>query len=116
MTIFEKSMLGDGYSIILPEVHSQPLDQDQEYCILKGRNGAGEQRVRFHDYGKIYSIPGLYERLFYKKLKCSSPSTICGYLKEVVDSNDSELSNLRVLDLGAGNGMVGEELSNIRIN
>ncbi len=86
-----------------------------EYCILKGSNGAGEQRIRFHDYGKIYSIPGLYERLFYKELKCTSPSTICGYLKEAVDKNNSELSDMRVLDLGAGNGMVGEELNTMGV-
>ncbi len=115
MNILEKDMMTDDYSIILPDTQSQTLDQDAEYCILKGSNGAGEQRIRFHDYEKIYAIPGLYERLFYKKLKCTSPSTICGYLKEVVDKNNSELRNLRVLDLGAGNGMVGEELSKIGV-
>ncbi len=115
MKIVEKSMVVDDYSIILPDIQSQTLDQDEEYCILKGRNGACEQKVRFHDYGKIYSIPRLYERLFYEKLKCNSPSTICGYLKKVVDKNDSEPSNLRVLDLGAGNGMVGEELRKIGV-
>jgi SAM-dependent methyltransferase len=115
MKILEKSMITDDYSIILPDAQSQTLGQDEEYCILKGSNGAGEQRIRFHDYGTIYSIPGLYERLFYKKLKCTSPSTICGYLKEVVDNNDSDLSNMRTLDLGAGNGMVGEELNKIGV-
>jgi len=115
VNILEKNMMTDDYSIILPDTQSQTLDQDAEYCILKGSNGAGEQRIRFHDYEKIYSIPGLYERLFYKKLKCTSPSTICGYLKEVVGKNNSELRNLRVLDLGAGNGMVGEELSKIGV-
>ncbi|MEN8264974.1 MAG: class I SAM-dependent methyltransferase [Nitrospirota bacterium] len=115
MNILEKGMITDDYSIILPEAQSQTLGQDEEYCILKSSNGAGEQRIRFHDYRKIYSIPRLYERLFYKKLKCTSPSTICGYLKEVVDNNDTEFSNMRVLDLGAGNGMVGEELNKIGV-
>lgn len=115
MKIIEKRELIDEYSIVLPEVQTQSLDQDEEYCILKGSNGAGEQRIRFHDYAKIYSIPGLYERLFYKRLKCTSPSTICGYLKEVIDKSDAELSNLRVLDLGAGNGMVGEELNRLGV-
>ena len=115
VNILEKRELIDDYCITLPDVQSQALDQDEEYCILKGSNGAGEQRIRFHDYGKIYSIPGLYERLFYKKLKCTSPSTICGYLKEAVDKNNAELSNLRVLDLGAGNGMVGEELNRLGV-
>lgn len=115
MKILEKSKPIDDYSIIFPDIQSQKLDQDKEYCILKGDNGAVEQRIRFHDYGKIYSIPGLYERLFYKRLKCTSPSTICGYLKEVIDNSDAELSNLKVLDLGAGNGMVGEELNRLGV-
>lgn len=115
MKISEGSTLTDGYSIILPGDQSQRLDQDKEYCIVRDNNGTGEQRIRFHDYGKIYSIPGLYEKLFYKKLKCSSPSTICKYLKKVVDRNNAELSSLRVLDLGAGNGMVGEELIKIGV-
>lgn len=110
MKILESSTLVDDYSIILPDVQSQKLGQDEEYCILKVSDGERAQKIRFHDYGDIYSIPGLYERLFYKRLKCTSPSTICGYLEEVVDKNDSDLRHLRVLDLGAGNGMVGEEL------
>jgi len=105
-------MLCNRYEIIIPENHAESLDQDQEYCILKDSNGSGEHKVRFHDYGKIYSIPGLYERLFYKRLKCSSPETVCGLLKGVVDEEGEAVEDLRVLDLGAGNGMVGEALKN----
>ena len=105
-------MLHDNYTIILPENHTHTLEQDEEYCILKKNDGTGEHKVRFHDYGKIYSIPGLYEQLFYKKLKCISPDTVCSLLKKVVDESGEDLSDLRVLDLGAGNGMVGEALHN----
>ena len=115
MKFSEQDLPVGDYSIILPEVETGKIEQDREYCILKGNNGNGAQKIRFHDYGKIYSIPGLYERLFYKKLKCSSPSTVCGYLRDVIEKDGSEPGDLKVLDLGAGNGMVGEELSRIGV-
>jgi len=66
------------------------------------------RRIRFHDYHEIYTVPGLYEQLFYDELKCDSPRTIAGLLGEQLD--DTSAADLRVLDVGAGNGMVGEEL------
>lgn len=65
------------------------------------------RRIRFHDYHEIYTVPGLYEQLFYDELKCDSPRTIAGLLGEQLDDTSADL---RVLDVGAGNGMVGEEL------
>lgn len=66
------------------------------------------RRIRFHDYHEIYTVPGLYEQLFYDELKCDSPRTIATLLGEQLD--DTSAADLRVLDVGAGNGMVGEEL------
>lgn len=66
------------------------------------------RRIRFHDYHEIYTVPGLYEQLFYDELKCDSPRTIASLLGEQLD--DTSAADLRVLDVGAGNGMVGEEL------
>jgi predicted TPR repeat methyltransferase len=56
----------------------------------------------------VFAIPGLYEQLFYEELKCDSPRTIAGLIGEQVSSDTA--GDLRVLDVGAGNGMVGEEL------
>lgn len=71
----------------------------------------GETRsLRFHDYGELYKRPGLYEQLFYDRLKCTSPDKICEVLTKVLRNSRTEMSELRVLDLGAGNGMVGEKL------
>ncbi len=82
--------------------------QDQEWCdvVIAGE----KRRIRFHDYHKIYEIPGLYEELFYKRLKCCSPSRTVALLMDVLADNDDKAEDLRVLDLGAGNGMVGDEL------
>jgi SAM-dependent methyltransferase len=67
-------------------------------------------RLRLHDYDRIYQRPGLYEQLFYDRLKCISPRKVCEILAETIDSVGSNFSELRVLDLGAGNGMMGEQM------
>ncbi|HEX6444650.1 MAG TPA: methyltransferase domain-containing protein [Streptosporangiales bacterium] len=96
-----------GFVVHLPEV-DEGLSQDQEYCLLveDGR----ERRIRFHDYGEIYSVRGLYEKLFADLLKCSSPEMIATLLTEEVERAGESVADLHVLDLGAGNGMVGEQL------
>ena len=80
------------------------LDQDEEWILLTSEDQ--QKKVRLHDYGEIYNIPGLYEEVVYTRLKCDSPQVICSILKEELDAADPEA--LRVLDFGAGNGMVGE--------
>lgn len=95
------------FEIRIPEVPAD-VDQDEEWCevCLNGDTF----RVRFHDYAEIYSVPGLYEALFYEKLQCCSPQTVCGLLSEKLETENVDLADVRVLDLGAGNGMVGERL------
>ena len=98
-------------SIRLPE--KQGLDQDQEWCEVK-LDGQW-QRFRFHDYNEIYQVPGLYESLFYRTLKCCSPQRVVGLLDELLDEHEISAETLRVLDVGAGNGMVGQELRGIGV-
>jgi predicted TPR repeat methyltransferase len=87
--------------------------QDEEWfeVAIDGRR----RRIRFHDYGAIFAIPGLYEQLFYEILQCSSPETVVGLLEGELDRADVDPSSLTALDLGAGNGMVGEELQKIGV-
>jgi SAM-dependent methyltransferase len=86
-------------------------DQDHEWCRVTV-NGA-TRKVRFHDYDEIYSIPGLYEFLFYERLECCSPQVVRSLLEDALAAAGAPPSTLRVLDLGAGNGMVGEELADL---
>jgi 2-polyprenyl-3-methyl-5-hydroxy-6-metoxy-1,4-benzoquinol methylase len=96
------------YQLVFPEVDPDRYDQDEEWCevIVDGE----ARSVRFHDYDEIYSLPGLYEQLFYDVLKCDSPRTVCELLAEQVEACGESPEKLRVLDVGAGNGMVGEQL------
>ncbi len=94
--------------VILPSSSAGPLAQDEEWCevVTAGQH----RRIRFHDYAALYSIPGLYERLFYEELKCCSPQTVSGLLTDVLVRSGTDPAGLVCLDLGAGNGMVGETL------
>lgn len=90
------------------------LTQDEEWCSVVVN---GERRkIRFHEYGTIFSIPGLYEELFYGRLECSSPKTLAGLLGQVLREDGAAAAGLRGIDLGAGNGMVGEELKRLGVS
>lgn len=101
--------LSQDLTVRLPAMPGGGLDQDQEWCEVE--TSEGRRRIRFHDYEAIYSIPGLYETLFYETLRCNSPSVVCGLLDDAVEAEGIDRDSLVVLDLGAGNGMMGEELA-----
>jgi SAM-dependent methyltransferase len=84
------------------------LCQDEVYFYLM--EGDSKEKIRLHDYHRIFEIPGLYEQVVYERLKCQSPATVVDVLRYSVSQCQRHLNELRVLDLGAGNGMVGEEL------
>lgn len=84
------------------------LSQDKEFCTVT-MDGVSKV-VRFHDYHEVYAIPGLYERIFYQELECCSPKAVCSLLQEELDKEGILPSELKVFEIGAGNGMVAEEL------
>ena len=87
----------------------EELDQDEEWCevVVAGQ----KRKIRFHDYAEVFDICGLYEELFYDRLQCCSPSYVAKLLESVVYENGEDPGDFRVLDMGAGNGMVGDELT-----
>ncbi len=89
------------------------LPQHEEWCrvVIDGKT----ETLRFHDYARIYGVPGLYEELFYGRLECSSPKTVAALLSEELAKVQQAPGSLRGLDLGAGNGMVGEELRRLGV-
>ena len=96
------------HRIKFPKPKSSDLDQDKAYFYLQG--SGGNRKIRFHDYDEIYQIQGLYEQIFYERLKCSSPAKVAGILESAVNQSQDSFTELRVLDFGAGNGIMGEEL------
>ena len=98
--------------IALPEPDVS-LPQDAEWCVVRLEDEW--RQVRFHDYNELYSVPGLYERIIYDVLGCDSPRTIRSLLEAELRDSGTDAAALRVLDLGAGNGMVGEELAEMGV-
>ncbi len=96
------------HHIQFPQADLQSLQQDEVFFYLT-ENGS-KTKVRFHDYDEIFKRPGLYEQLFYDRLKCTSPTRVGELLERSLTTDRESLSELRVLDLGAGNGMMGEVL------
>lgn len=118
MSSMNKSMSGVArgeelsvYNAIDVEFPEKKFEQDEEFCVIS-MDGV-QKRIRFHDYNELYSIPGLYEKVFYEHLKCCSPEVVCNLFKEQLLEHRYDPSQLRVFELGAGNGMVGERLRNI---
>lgn len=94
----------EGYSITLPDTEAG-LGQDEEWFLVCTEKQ--NHKIRLHDYGTIFEIPNLYEEVVYKRLKCKSPEVVCGMLTEELNKNEKN-GDFRVMDFGAGNGIVGE--------
>jgi len=96
------------HRIQFPKDELTSIKQDEAYFYLQG--SGGKRKIKFHDYDEIYQVPGLYEQVFYDRLKCTSPSKVALILEAAVKQYQNNFTELRILDLGAGNGMMGEEL------
>ena len=103
-----RSIRSEVEELVLPDLTGTEVAQGEERAevVVKGRR----HELRFHDYPEIFNIPGLYEELFYERLGCDSPRRVAHLLKDALEEKDQAMSSLRVLDIGAGNGMVGDEL------
>lgn len=99
----------ERHRIRLPEVDFSHESERDVYFVLD--EAETSRRIRFHDYDSIYAVPGLYEQIFYERLKCDSPHFLAKRLDEVLAAAGDDLNRQRVLDFGAGNGMMGEELA-----
>ena len=99
----------ERFKIKFPKRKAHNLEQDEEYFFLIELDGK-ERKILFHEYAEIYKRKGLYEQLFYERLKCQSPAKVSEALRYSLSQVQENLSELRVLDLGAGNGMMGEQL------
>lgn len=105
---YNKEVMIKRHRIQFPRTESLNSKQDESYFFLHGANK--KRKIKFHDYDEIYEVPGLYEQIFYDRLKCISPSKVTSILESAIKQSVDNFTELRVLDLGAGNGMMGEEL------
>lgn len=117
MTSSEISLTQESFSsqtfaaspiVRFPKLDRTMLDQDEEWCEVYA--DGQWKKLRLHDYADIYNQPGLYEHIFAGLLECTSPQRVTGLMADVARDHDIKLTDLSVLDLGAGNGMVGEQL------
>jgi hypothetical protein len=97
-----------GFQVRLPaDAQGLKLDDEYFFVVYKGI----EQRIGIHEYKKIYRIPGLYEHIVSRTLKCVSPQVVSDLLTEQVVETGGSLTDLSILDFGAGVGLVGEILA-----
>lgn len=102
------------HHIQFPRQDSASLGQDEASFFLM--ESQRQTELRFHDYAQIYLRPGLYEQLFYDRLQCASPKKVGQILKQSLDAAGETFSEMRVLDFGAGNGMMGEVLQSYGVS
>jgi hypothetical protein len=97
-----------GYTAELPP-QGEPAP-GQELIRVRYQDGSTEE-LRLHNYARVYSIPGLYERIVSDRLGCRSPNEIASMLADAVDQAGWERAQTRVIDLAAGNGVSGAALA-----
>jgi len=99
--------VSETYEIHLPA--GADLEQSEE--LFKVTLGGERRQLRIHDYEEVFSHPGLYEQLLIDELHCSSPYVLASVLTTLVRSDGEDPAGLVVLDVGAGTGLLGEELA-----
>jgi SAM-dependent methyltransferase len=100
-------------AVRFPSDDEAAASQDTEWCevVVHGET----HTIRFHDYHEIYDIPGLYELIFHEQLQCRSPELVIGLLAEQLAASGEDPGALSALDVGAGNGLVGEQLRRLGV-
>lgn len=84
-----------------------PPEADGEYVAMRDPI-AGEDIVHLHDYERIYGVPGLYEHIVQRLLRCRSPQIATDGLAQALERLGLDPGQIVLLDLGAGTGIVGE--------
>jgi predicted TPR repeat methyltransferase len=80
-----------------------PPAADGEYVALDEH-----ETVHLHDYPRIYAVPGLYEYVVQERLRCRSPQVAVDGFLRAITRLAMEPSEMTVLDIGSGTGLVGE--------
>lgn len=97
------------------ELEAVPGRGQSEEVLVVTHAGGRSDRMRLHEYDRVYSVPGLYEEVVQHRLECASPATIASSVVDAAVEGGGAAVGLRVLDLGAGNGVVAEELRRLGV-
>ncbi len=100
------------FSISIPK--QQELSQDREFFLLE--EGGEARKIRLQDYDKIFSVPGLYEQLLLESLEYASPKVMQNAFDFICKEYSVSTSNMSVLEIGPGNGVVGEMLRKVKVS
>lgn len=91
-----------------------PLQEDrgsaEETLEVEHADGRTE-RMRIHEYERVFAVPGLYEEVVQHRLACRAPGIVAELMATGADALGWDRGDVRVLDLGAGNGVSGEALA-----
>jgi predicted TPR repeat methyltransferase len=98
--------------VSLPDAAAQN-GREAGYCLVE--DGGALRQVRFRADSRLWEWPGVYEHLVRNLLRGNAPGAICHLLDRQLRNNHYNPSSLRVIDLGAGNGWMGEELSSLGV-
>ncbi|MDP1849248.1 MAG: hypothetical protein Q8K79_15765 [Solirubrobacteraceae bacterium] len=92
------------------EVELQPgRDQTEESLVVRHADGTTDE-FRLHEYERVYAIAGLYEEVVQRRLLSASATILAERLVACAAEGGTAAADLAVFDLGAGNGVSGEEL------
>lgn len=83
---------------------------DEQADLVTWTDGSGTVvRTGLHDYAALYAVQGLYEAVYFQRLRGGSPQLLAAALAAVVPATDR--AGRQVLDVGAGTGLVGSYLA-----
>lgn len=86
----------------------------EEYFFLT-KDGT-EKKVMLQDYETLYSMPYFYENLAYNYLNYQSPGVLFSMLKAYLQKNHLSAASLKVLEIGAGSGLMGKKLNELGVD
>jgi hypothetical protein len=98
-------------SAFTAELADQPDPEVGQEVIRVHHHDGRVEELRLHDYERLYALPGVYEQIVSERLGCRSPAELAGMLGHAVDALGWARTDVRVLDIAAGNGISGEALA-----
>ncbi|MGD1804095.1 class I SAM-dependent methyltransferase [Dapis sp. BLCC M126] len=104
--------MSTNFQIRLPDsIENLPINEEYVFITENGQ----ERRLKLHNYGEIYSIPGLYNYLAVEKLAYRSHQVMATLLTENLKNSGESVEELKLLELGAGSGLFGQEVAQLGV-